>query len=148
QGVRDLKIDLASGRPLAPKRDLVSHAGAVSTLADESDSRALGPPACRLREPRFDSPRLLHVSSRALFARATECSPPLVPRVARRARLYGTSTVEVLVAATGEVACVRARGLHVMGVDKAFEAAVLRWRFQPFVVDGKPVPAVGRVAFR
>jgi protein TonB len=65
--------------------------------------------------------------------------PPQYTEIARKARIQGVVIVQAIVTKTGEVQEVKVlKGLP-MGLDKAAEDAVKKWRFKPATLNGKPV---------
>ncbi len=70
--------------------------------------------------------------------------PPQYPRDAARSGVTGWVQLEVLVNADGSVRSTRVVDSKPRGIfDAAAAAAVMRWRFKPKVVDGKPVEQRG-----
>lgn len=70
--------------------------------------------------------------------------PPQYPRDAARSGVSGWVQLEVLVNADGSVRSARVVDAKPRGVfEAAAVAAVLRWKFKPKVVDGKPVEQRG-----
>jgi protein TonB len=70
--------------------------------------------------------------------------PPQYPRDAARTGVTGWVQLEVLVNADGSVRSARVVDAQPRGVfEAAAVAAVLRWKFKPKVLDGKPVEQRG-----
>jgi protein TonB len=70
--------------------------------------------------------------------------PPQYPRDAARTGVTGWVQLEVLVNADGSVRSARVVDAQPRGVfEAAAIAAVLRWKFKPKVLDGKPVEQRG-----
>lgn len=66
---------------------------------------------------------------------------PVYPPDAQQARISGVVIMEVLVTTAGEVAdpCVLR---SVAGLDQAAMDAVTQWRFEPVLLNGRPVPVI------
>lgn len=147
----EIAIDLATGRRITPRRDLLPQMRV--TIGARPSAPGLEP----TWEPpvyaenldtgeasrAFANPDLAREPSRALFEHAVESPLPGYTEIAKRARLQGTVEVEVVVSESGRVSCARVSRLP-LGLSRAAEAAALRWRFQPFARNGEPVRAVGR----
>lgn len=153
--LHEIAIELKSGRLLTNRRDLLPHmkvtiggylaTGGLEpawepTVCTETIDAGAASRACAAQD-------LSPETSGSLFAHAIERPIPTYTEIAKRARLQGAVEVEVVVSETGQVSCARVSRLP-MGLDKAAEAAALRWRFLPFVADGKAVRAIGRFSFR
>lgn len=147
--VHELKIELATGRLLEPKRDLFPQlrvfssvdAGTSPAPSDASPSK----PTCASAEESFDSPETARVPSEQLYAKAKERPLPPYPPIAKAAHAQSTVIVEILVSKTGEVICARALSGPPL-VRAAAVAAAIKWKFEPIEVSGKPAKAVGTVA--
>lgn len=146
----ELKIELATGRPIEPKRDLFPQlrvsSSIASSIATELTGGSYGKVTCISEEIGFDSPGVMQVSPETFFDRAKGLQPlPAFPLIAKAANFQGTITLEILVSRTGDVVC--ARGVAGHGIFEASAlAAVMKWKFEPFVQSGEPVEAVGRIA--
>ncbi len=145
----ELKIELATGRPLEPKRDLFPQlrvigsvdAGAAPAPSDASPSK----PTCSSAEEDFDSPEVLRVPSEQLYAKAKARPLPPYPPVAKVARVESAVIVEVLVSKAGDVICARSLSGHPL-LHAAAVATALKWKFEPIEASGSPAKAVGTVA--
>ncbi len=71
---------------------------------------------------------------------------PDYPATAKTKLISGFSVVAILVSEEGEVINARAQAGMVV-FQKGTEAAARRWRFPPFLVDGKPRPVTGLITF-
>lgn len=149
----EIAIDLETGRPLTPRRDLLPQMRVTisSSLPTGGLEPAWNPPACvgeiDASEVKLAfAPELAREHPLTFYDHSIERPLPAYTEIAKRARLQGTVEVEVVVSETGRVSCARVTRLP-MGLDKSAEAVALRWRFQPFVLDGKPVRAIGRFSF-
>ncbi|HWQ57121.1 MAG TPA: energy transducer TonB, partial [Bryobacteraceae bacterium] len=69
---------------------------------------------------------------------------------ARKARVQGTVAVMIEIDEAGRVRNPRLRSTLGMGLDERALEAVRRWRFRPYLRDGKPVagPALVELRFR
>jgi protein TonB len=79
----------------------------------------------------------------ALSAVATKVQPEYPP-VARQLRLQGTVELQVLVAESGEVTKVNIVSGNAMFTGPSAQA-VKRWKFRPFVENGKPIQVLAPV---
>ena len=112
--------------------DATNGSDSVLTSSGGTSSHALvGPPVLRVPEP---PPATGVVKQGQLLLRVD----PSYPTLARNQRVEGTVRLNVTIAADGSV-----RGVAVLDgprllVDAA-EKAVLRWRYSPTLLDGKPI---------
>jgi len=149
--LRTVEIDLATGEPIVPKRDLVPYLGAVSGVYAPRAELATAiyrtgtwsDPVCVGEPVDFAAADLVRESPGRFYGRSVARPLPEYTELAKRARLVGTVDVEVVVAATGEVICARVTHLP-MGLSKAVESVATRWRFRPAFRDGLPVRSIGR----
>jgi len=145
----ELKIELATGRSLEPKRDLFPQlrvfssvdAGTAVAPSDASPSK----PTCSTAEESFDSPEVLRVPSEQFYAKAKERHLPPYPPIAKAARAESTVIVEILVSKTGDVICARSLSGHPL-LRAAAVAVALKWKFEPIEASGNPAKVVGTVA--
>lgn len=74
--------------------------------------------------------------------------PPIFPPAALAGRFSGTVTVEALVSVEGTVADVKILNCSMpnLGFEEAAKAAVMQWRFEPAMLEDRPVEHA--VAFR
>lgn len=145
----ELKIDLATGRPLEPKRDLFPQLRVFSSvdagIASEPASGLPGKPTCSSAEESFEPPQAVRVQSEQLYAKAKERPLPPYPPIAKAVRAESTIIVEVLVSEAGDVICARALSGHPL-LRAAAVAAALKWKFEPIEVSGNPTKAIGTIA--
>lgn len=145
----EMKIDLATGRPLESKRDLFPQHRVFSSVdagTAPAPSAALPvKPTCVSAEESFDSPELVHVPSEQLYVKAKERPLPRYPPIAKAAHVEGTVVVEMLVSKAGDVICARSLSGHPL-VRAAAVTAALKWKFEPIEVAGNPAKVVGTVA--
>jgi TonB family protein len=145
---RRIELDLATGLPLVPPRDLLPRFRAdsgVYGIGTKSPRREWRDPVCVGERIDFDAAHIVREPSSRFAASALLSPLPEYTEIARRARLQGTVDVEVVVSETGKVLCARVTDFP-MGLPAKVEAVVLGWSFQPVLVDGKPVRTVGRIA--
>jgi TonB family protein len=144
----ELKIELATGRTLEPKRDLFPQfrvfgsvdAGTAAATAEASP----GKPACSLTEESFESTEATRIPSEQLYAKAKERPLPPYPPIAKAVHVESTIVVELLVSKTGEVVCARSLSGHPL-LRAAAMAYVLKWKFEPIEVSGQPTKVIGTV---
>jgi len=80
----------------------------------------------------------LRISSIVMQTKLTHSVPPKYPEAARKKGVQGTVKLQVVVARNGAVKSVKT----VAGdkqLAKAASAAVREWRYQPTVLNGKPI---------
>lgn len=128
------RIDVATGELVEPLRDLIP-----TWYAEARASNPAGPPADCAGDA-------ILIPSDALLARATHAPLPVYPPIARKARITGRVILSFVVSEIGEVLCTSSTPLP-FGRRESAEAAAKQWRFQPYVVDGKPVRFTGAIAF-
>jgi TonB family protein len=145
----ELKIALATGRPLEPKRDLFAQPRVFSSVdvgtAPAASDASPGEPACSSAKESFDAPETLRIPSEQLYAKAKERPLPPYPLLAKVARAESAVIVEILVSKTGDVICARSLSGHPL-LRAAAVAAAVNWKFEPIEAAGKPAKAVGTVA--
>ena len=73
---------------------------------------------------------------------------PVMPDVARRARLPGLVILEATIDREGIVRDVRVLKSAPLGMDRAAVEAVERWRFEPGTLRGEPVPVLYNLTVR
>jgi TonB family protein len=136
----ELKIELASGQPLEPKRDLFPQPrvsfGVDATPAPNSTTASPGKLKCSSTEESFDSPDLISVPSSQLYARVKTHPLPPYPAIAKAAHAEGSVIVELLVSKSGEVICTRSLSGHPL-LQGAALAAVINWKFDPIEISGE-----------
>jgi TonB family protein len=147
---QELKIELATGRPLEPKRDLFTPLRVISSV-DAGPARAFvgtlpGEPSCATEGEGFDTAEAVPLVSEQFYARAKERPLPPYPVIARVARAADTVVVEFLVSQAGDVICVRSLSGHPL-FRAAAQAAALKWKFAPVESSAGPMKAHGIVAF-
>ena len=88
----------------------------------------------------------LLISSTVLQGKAIERAVPVYPELAKRIRLHGEVSTEVIISPEGRVESVRVVSGHPMFVPSAIDAA-RRWRFEPTILNGVPVRVTGVITF-
>lgn len=145
----ELKIELATGRPLESKRDLFRQLrlfGSVEAgTALESSDASPSKPTCATPEQSFDAPEAVSIPSELFYAKAKERPLPPYPAIAIAARVQSTVVVELLVSKDGDVICARILSGHPL-LRATAETAALKWKFAPIEVSGNPTKAIGTVA--
>jgi TonB family protein len=113
-----------------------------------SDIHATDSKVCTTEQPAYADRdgKPLWFESDSLLKRATHCTSPKMPDMARSLRLEGYVSVDILVNDTGKVSCVRLANGHPMFASSAINAAK-QWTFQPMKQDGKAVWFYGHLRF-
>jgi TonB family protein len=93
-----------------------------------------------------DNVKPLVISSKVLQGKAIDKAVPLYPELAKRNRIYGDVSVEVIISPEGRVESVRVVSGHPLFVTAALDAA-RRWRFEPTILNGVPVRVTGVITF-
>ena len=82
----------------------------------------------------------------SLIDKATQKIAPSYPTTAKTARVSGVVKVFVIVDERGLVAKIeRSDGPSLLRA--AAESAAKQWKFQPVIIDGKPIPVTGYISF-
>ena len=89
-----------------------------------------------------DAPKKI-TRSAALSAVATKVEPQY-PAIAKQVRVQGSVELEAEVAETGEVIKVEIVSGNAMLTGPSVQA-VKRWKFKPFVEDGKPIKVLAPI---
>ena len=138
---QEVKIELATGRPLEPKRDLFPQLRVFSSvdagIAPEPSDASPSKPICSSAEESFDSPEVVRIPSEQLYAKAKERPLPPYPPLAKAARAESTIVVEILVSKAGDVICARSLSGHPL-LRAAAVSAALKWKFGPVEVSVIP----------
>lgn len=88
------------------------------------------------------------ISGGILNGKATSLPKPEYPEDARKAKLSGTVSVQVLIDETGKVLSANAvSGLENVSLRQAAEAAALRATFTPTLLSGEPVKVSGVITY-
>jgi hypothetical protein len=139
--IEERRVDLATASLLDPKRDIYPAPHVFAAIADQE--RHVDGPA---RDCSAADVTTTRITSRELFSRAVRGPLPQFPIVAYKSHVRGTVTIELLISDRGDVLCLRSTNLP-FGLTEAAEEAARRWKFKPYIVDGRPVPVVGEIAF-
>lgn len=105
--------------------------------------------ACKVEGPVFadKSGKAVWLDNDALLKRETHCSSPLMPAMARQARIEGQVLVDILVDRKGQVSCANLIVGHPLLAGSAINAAK-DWTFRPMEQNGKTVSFYGHLHFR
>ena len=145
ESTQEVVVDVASGKLVTPKRDIFpSYRAVVRVAAPTGKFHGWGAPHCRAGA--FTEAGLTPVAPQTLFDNAVEIVEPLYPDIAKKARIAGWVSVEVIVDETGEIACYRVSQLP-FGADKAAENAISQWHFHRFRKGGKVLRVESTFAF-
>jgi TonB family protein len=131
-----------------PVSDKLSGVGSVELASGSTNSNAQ--PIVKLdSEPPPPAPRpiLKPVSGGVLNGTAISLPPPLYPEAARRLRMSGVVSVDVIVDETGKVVSAVATSGPLALRDVAVQAA-LRARFSPTKLSGQPVKVSGLINYK
>jgi TonB family protein len=126
---------LAGGAPMDVKTPAVSQSQTVVINMEEP------PPTPAPR------PILKPVSGGVLNGTAVNLPPPVYPDAAKRMRISGTVTVDVILDETGKVVSANATNGPAMLRDAAIQAA-LKARFSPTKLSGQPVKVSGVINYK
>ncbi|MDE3198165.1 MAG: energy transducer TonB [Acidobacteriota bacterium] len=89
----------------------------------------------------------VHVSQAEAMKAAREKAEPEYPAMARQLHLEGAVQIEAHISENGTVEEVKPLTGNAVLMNSAV-AAMKKWRFTPFVSDGKPVKAIADLSFR
>lgn len=148
----DLKIELATGRPLEPKRDLfpqphvVGIVDAIQFPAATTAVTSTEKPSCSSTDMSFDATESVRLPPEQIYAQATARPLPTYPPIAKATRTGGKTAVEILISHEGAVLCARLLSGHPL-LRRAAVAAALNWKFEPFKSPGNATTVVGMVGF-
>jgi TonB family protein len=93
-----------------------------------------------------DKAKPLPISSVVLQGKAIDRAVPIYPELAKRIRLQGDVSVEVIISPEGRVESARVVSGHPMLVQSAIDAA-RRWRFEATYLNGVAVRVTGVITF-
>jgi len=139
--IEERRVDLATASLFDPKCDIYPAPHVFAAIADQGHHVYAPARDCSAADV-----TLTRITSRELFSRAVRGPLPQFPIVAYKAHVRGTVTIELLISDRGDVLCVRSTNLP-FGLTAAAEEAARRWKFKPYVIDGRPVPVIGEIAF-
>jgi TonB family protein len=136
-----LKLDKAA-LALAANSDANNAGGKNNSLVKIDDADA---PARKNGDGAL-KPLLRPVSGGVLNGKAKSLPAPVYPAIARRARISGTVTVEVLIDVSGKVISAQATSGPMM-LRQAAEAAARLATFEPTTLSGQPVKVSGTINY-
>lgn len=132
----------ARNAPLTRKTVSIPEARPPKATKQEKPKQEQPKTSTPLTPPKDGQP--LDVGS--LIEKATQKIAPAYPMTAKTARISGVVKVFVIVNENGEVMKIeRSDGPSLLRV--AAEGAAKQWKFQPVVIDGKPVRMTGFISF-
>jgi TonB family protein len=146
--IRELTIDLATGRLLESQRELFAGVGVSFEVAVGMPQPSAKPnprdAECTTPDLSFESPEAVRVSTEDLYANLKEHPLPAHPPIAKATRVHGQVVVEIVVSKTGNVLCARSLSGHPL-LSRAAVHAALQWKFGP-IETGAFERAVGTIA--
>jgi TonB family protein len=139
----------APSKPVAMSADKLKNAGSLE-LANNHVDAGKQPLSVKLDSdppPVVPKPMLRPVSGGVLNGTAVNLPPPTYPEAAKRMRVAGVVTVQVIVDETGKVISAEATTGPASLRDVAVQAA-LRARFSPTKLSGQPVKVSGLINYK
>ncbi|MGH9788063.1 MAG: TonB family protein [Candidatus Acidiferrales bacterium] len=94
--------------------------------------------------PPASAPKQIRASQSVSASKRIGGSPPKYPELARRARIQGTVTLEVIIGTDGRVNNIRVQSGHPMLIQAAVDA-VKTWKYTPTMMNGQPVEVLTTV---
>ena len=145
-GRTDVPVGPGSDGDFGPGTPGIPGTGNVLGLnnATSDPPKPIDPPKPQPKQ--VDNPKPLLVSSTVLQGKAIDKVVPVYPELAKRTRLAGEVSVEVIISPEGRVESVRVVSGHPMFVQAAVDAA-RRWRFEPTILNQVPVRVTGVITF-
>lgn len=140
---------VAQSLPLAMSSDKLASTGSLELANNHVDS-GVQPVNVKLDSeppPPAPKPMLRPVSGGVLNGTAVNLPPPTYPEAAKRMRVAGIVSVQVIVDETGKVISAQATTGPVALRDVAVQAA-LRARFSPTKLSGQPVKVAGLINYK
>ena len=139
---RDSVLGAYNADPLTPAGGNRVGTGSGSTAVVEMTEPPPPPPAPKQQE----IPKVLNLSKEVLQGKATSLPKPIYPEMAKRIRLQGTVTVQVLIDETGKVISAKAVAGHPLLNLEATRAA---WqaRFSPTKLGDQAVKVSGMITY-
>ncbi|HET9783532.1 MAG TPA: energy transducer TonB [Terriglobales bacterium] len=89
----------------------------------------------------------LPVGGEVEAARCLACPPPAYPAFARQARIEGEVQLQAEISPAGAVTSLRLLNGNAL-LATAAEQAVRSWRYQPLLLDGRPIPVTTVITVR
>lgn len=131
---REVTIDLKTGDPLEPKRDLFQELQIIPKveleLADVPDNPSPGEPICTASDTKFDLTDATRIPSQQLRSKIKKLTLPGYPPIAVAVRAEGKVVFEVVVSKTGDLICARTLSGHQLLTANTLRAIKL-WEFEP-----------------
>lgn len=145
---REVTIDLKTGNPLEPMRDLFKELQINPKVELELVDRTDTPSPrefWRGLESKFDLADATRILSQQLRTRFKRLTLPGYPPIAQVARAEGKVMVEVVVAKTGKLLCARTLSGHPLLASPTIRA-VQFWEFEPLDMAENAAKIVGTFA--
>jgi Gram-negative bacterial TonB protein C-terminal len=139
------RIDVATGALLDERRNMYPVPRVFVTPVRATDSPRLYQPISPECSAAFAE--AAYLGSERFFSHAVDMPLPPFPVVAMKAKIRGPIRLELLVSETGDVLCMRRSSLP-FGIDQAADDSVPRWKFTPYVVDGRAAKFAGELVLR
>jgi periplasmic protein TonB len=135
-------VSIRVGNTLESEMDKAAPPGKVTPLA--------APPAdpatpVRKPEPKVKPVPVYNLSTAPKFKTRVE---PVYPAAARKAEVEGVVQLEVLIDRDGRVKDIKVLKTPGAGLDEAAVAALNKSRFEPGMMNGKPVPVKIKIPYR
>ncbi len=112
--------------------------GAIPGLGNSSRWNSILPKSAPAPPASAATPSRIHVSRGVEAARLIRMVKPIYPQIALQARIEGTVVLEAVVGTDGSVESLRYVSGPPLLVQAAIDA-VRQWRYQPTLLNGKPV---------
>jgi TonB family protein len=145
---REVTIDLKTGNPLEPMRDLFPelqiNPKVELELVDRTDNPSPGE-FCEAGNTKFDLTDATRIPSQQLRTKFKRLTLPGYPPIAQVARAEGKVMVEVVLARTGKLLCARTLSGHPLLASPAIKA-VQFWEFEPLDTAENAAKVVGTFA--
>ncbi len=151
----ELLIDLATGKPVEPKRHLLSkshpspHVIRLLPAPEPLPAPSTDPGLVRCAEgeaDRFDAEGRVNLPSKQVVRAAKSPLPFVYPPLARAARIQGVVVADILLNAAGRVTCARIRSGHPLIRGAALDG-LLAQQFEAGLVTGPPVASAVMIEF-
>lgn len=145
---REVAIDLKTGNPLEPMRDLFPelqfNPKVELEVVDRTDNPTSGE-FCEASNTKFDLTDATRIPSQQLRTKFKRLTLPGYPPIARVARAEGKVMVEVVVAKSGKLLCARTLSGHPLLANPTLQAVQL-WEFEPLDAAENASKVVGTFA--
>jgi TonB family protein len=149
---REVTIDLKTGNPLEPKRDLFPELQIIPKveleLVDTADNQSPGAEFCTVPGTKFDLTDATRTPSQQLRSKFKRLTLPGYPPIALATRAEGKVVVEVVVSKTGKLICARTLSGHPLLRMAALQAVKL-WEFEPLeTAEGSKIVGTFAISFK